>query len=167
MAKSDIVGLVIAAETSGLLGVSLRRSPAIQKDGGGHAAPFGFPAVREWLSYSPERTHARSLTLVAGIVARNDSHPRASSLFSMIRPLGPAQWPAGHFHAAAFSYRPIEKGVLDLKKTTAGLFERQNLQSVVHLLNDTRQINGAGESEFVRGAFWVGSIAAITERIRA
>jgi len=77
----------------------------------------------------------------------------------MLRPLGSETWPQGHFHAAAFSYRPLKKGPLDLKMTVATLFEAQALQSVMHLINDTREISGAGESEFARGACWVGPVA--------
>ena len=139
--------------------MSLRRSPAVEDDGKGDVSPFAFPGVREWLSYSAERTHERSLALVAGIAARNHSSRTAEELFSMLRPLGSGAWPQGHFHAAAFSYRPLKKGPLDLKMTVATLFEAQALQSVMHLINDTREISGAGESEFARGACWVGPVA--------
>ena len=37
-------------------------------------------------------------------------------------------------------------------------FEHQTLQGVLHLLYDDRGISGAGESEFVRGACWVGPL---------
>ena len=47
----------------------------------------------------------------------------------------------------------------------ATLFESENLESVMHLLNDTREISGAGESEFVRGACWFGPVSEITERV--
>src|SRR6266699_475835 len=122
-------------------------------------------AFREWLSYSAERAHTRSLALVVGIASRNDEREDAGKLFSMLRPLGPAPWPAGHFHAAAFSYRPLKKGTLDLRTMVATLFESENLESVMHLLNDTREISGPGESEFVRGACWFGPISEITERV--
>jgi hypothetical protein len=164
IAGSETIGAVIAAETAGLLGVSLRRSPTLEEDGKSGAAPFAFPAVREWLSYSAERSHTRSLALVAGIASRNDQRKDAVKLLSMLRPLGSAPWPAGHFHAAAFSYRPLKKGALDLRTTVATLFESENLQSVIHLLNDTREISGAGESEFVRGACWFGPVSEIRER---
>jgi hypothetical protein len=41
------------------------------------------------------------------------------------------------------------------------LFEVENLQGVLHLLNDERE-SGAGQSEFLRGACWIGSIAEIS-----
>ncbi len=156
--ESDAIGVVIVAETTGLVGVSLRRSP------GSGVKPedetlFSFPAIREWLSYSAERTHARDLALIAGIAVRNDVNGRIGNIGSMLRPLGADSMPIGHFHAAAFPYRPLKKGLLDLKTTTTALFEGGGVRTVTHLLNDTRDINGAGESEFVRGACWFGRIS--------
>ena len=84
----------------------------------------------------------------------------------MVRPLGKEPLPAGHFHTAVFSYRPLKKGEMDLKTTVSTLFESETLQAVLHLLNDDREIAGAGQSEFVRGACWVGPISeVITGRI--
>src|SRR5262249_7065062 len=79
--------------------------------------------IREWLSYSPERTHGRSVALVAGIAARKDSGNGAGRLFSMLRPIGVASWPLGHFHAAAFPYRPLKEGILDLRTIVRALVE--------------------------------------------
>ena len=52
------------------------------------------------------------------------------------------------------------KGEIDLQATVATLFEQQSLQSILHLIGDYREATGMGESEFVRGACWVGPIAA-------
>ena len=36
------------------------------------------------------------------------------------------------------------------------LFETESLLGVLHLLNDTREVVGIGQSEFIRGACWAG-----------
>jgi hypothetical protein len=149
------LGVVMVAETAGLMGAALRRPPTQASSAG---APFEFPGVRKWLSFTAERALARSLTLVVGIAAQGD----AGALGSMLRPLGSKPDLVGHFHAAAFTYRPVQKGEIDLKDTVRSLFETQSLQGVLHLLSDDRSIAGAGESEFVRGAFWVGPISEIS-----
>jgi hypothetical protein len=41
------------------------------------------------------------------------------------------------------------------------LFEAETLQGVLHLLSDSRDIVGVGDSEFVRGACWVAPITEI------
>jgi anti-anti-sigma factor len=153
---TDVGGIIIAAESVGLTGAALRRSPALQAD---KTTPFTHPQIREWLSFTAERAYSR-LTLAVGVATRGTSH----ALTPLVRPLGKEQWPAGHFHAAAFTYRPLQKGALDMKTTVSTLFEAETLQGVLHLLNDDREIIGAGQSEFVRGACWIGPITEIVER---
>jgi hypothetical protein len=154
IAGAQAIGIVMVAESAGLMGAALRRSPAL---GAADAAPFTHPQIREWLSFTPERAYPRSLALVVGVATRAPQ----PALQPMIRPLGSAAWPAGHFHAAAFSYRPLQKGLIDLRTTVSTLFEAETLQGVLHLLNDDREIVGAGDSEFVRGACWIGPLADV------
>jgi hypothetical protein len=66
----------------------------------------------------------------------------------------------GHLHAAAFSYRPVPKGKIELKESVRALFEGQSLEGILHLLADDR--GGMNrESEFVRGACWIAPIAKL------
>jgi anti-anti-sigma factor len=156
IAGAERVGMVMVAESAGLIGAVLRRPPTIDapKD-----APFMFPQVREWLSFTAEPAHSRSLALVVGVAARGD----AAALAPMLRPLSAGASLLGHFHAAAFLYRPLQKGEIELKKTVKSLFETQALQGLLHLLSDDRAIAGAGQSEFVRGACWFAPLAETVE----
>jgi hypothetical protein len=76
-----------------------------------------------------------------------------------LRPLGGPDDPVGHLHAAVFSYQPLRKGEIDFSDTVSSLFEPTGPQTVFHLLNDRRDVSGAGQSEFLRGACWVGPIS--------
>jgi anti-anti-sigma factor len=154
MAGSDALAVAMIAESAGLMGAALRRSPALE------ASPepaFEHPQIRQWLSFTAERAYARSVAFVVG-VATSDPN---SSLNPIVRPLAKDADIAGHFHAASFSYHPLKKGETNLKEAAGGLFELENLQGVLHLLNDERE-SGAGQSEFFRGACWIGSIAEIS-----
>ncbi len=155
ISKAPVMGMVIVAESAGLVGAALRRSPAAAA--GMESAPFQYPEVRSWLSFSTERLFSRSLALISGVAAGSECTPLAS----LLRPLGESAWPAGHFHAAAFSYCPLKKGSIDLKDTVSTLFENETLQGVLHLLFDRREIAGAQQSEFVRGACWIGRAGEI------
>jgi hypothetical protein len=155
VAGAAVVGMVMVAESAGLVGAALRRSPAAAA--GVNDAPFKYPEVRSWLSFSTERLYSRSLALVSGVGAGSD----CPSLASILRPLGAAAFPQGHFHAAAFSYRPLKKGSIDLKATVTTLFETETLQGVLHLLSDHREAAGPQQSEFVRGACWIGAASEI------
>jgi hypothetical protein len=148
---------VIVAETAGLVGAALRRSPAAEKVESG--APFAFPQIREWLSFTPERAFPRSLAVVVGIATRAAD----TRLEPFLRPLGATAFPAGHFHAAAFTYRALAKGPIELAPTIEAIFAGETLQGVLHLLGDDRP--GGDQSEFVRGACWIAPIAEITAEL--
>jgi anti-anti-sigma factor len=187
--SAESAGIVIAAEAAGLVGAALRRSPAQPFGSRGFFAHpdvrtrLMFTAERAYA-----RSVALAAGVVvrrAGTEAgrtgdgvgtdpgrtgdgpgtewgRTGDGPQGASGFNsataeQIRPIGPDC--AGHLHAAAFRFRPIRKGPIDLAETVSGLFEPDQLLGVLHLLHDDRGIGGAGESEFVRGACWIGPIA--------
>lgn len=162
LADTDLAAMVFLAESAGLIGTSLRRSPAATDDVTN--SKLAHPEIRRWLSFTPDRAFTHSLTLVVGVASRGEPSGRAKSLAPLLRPLAPHSELHGHFHAAVFSYRPFKKRKLDLNETVAALFETEDLQAVLHLLHDDREITGGGESEFVRGACWVGPIANVTEK---
>jgi anti-anti-sigma factor len=155
VAGAPMIGMVMVAESAGLVGAALRRSPAAAA--GVTDVPFKYPDVRSWLSFSTERLYSRSLALISGVAAGSECEPLAP----LLRPLGDETSPAGHFHAAAFSYRPLQKGRIDLKTTVTTLFETETLQGVLHLLTDHRLAAGPQQSEFVRGACWIGAASDI------
>jgi len=148
----DAVGVVMAAETAGLVGAALRQSPAQPPASG---STFDHPQIRERLSFTVDRAFARSLTVTVGVAVKGKG---SGELAKFVRPLGRGSTVSGHFHSAAFAYRPLQKGNIDLKSTVLSLFEAQPPQGILHLLGDDREIAGAGESEFVRGACWIGPI---------
>ena len=64
-------------------------------------------------------------------------------------------------HAAAFSYRPVPKGKIELKESVRGLFEGQTLEGILHLLHDHREGGPGRQSELLRGACWIAPIGTI------
>jgi len=148
-------GLVIAAETLGLSGARIRRSPAAPD-----ASPLEFEvsALREWLSFTPERAFSLTTTLAAGVVARAPEGPLAAHL----RPLGWTGSLYGHFHAAVFSYRPLPQRTVELGVLARGLFKDHQLRDVLHLVWDDRGEDGVAESTIVRGVGWVAPITQIS-----
>lgn len=161
LAETDLAGMVFLAESSGLIGATLRRSPAAANSAG--VSRLAHPEVRRWLSFTPDQAYSHTLALVVGVVSRGAPSASAKALGPLLRPLAANSDLHGHFHAAVFSYRPFKKRKLDLDDTVSALFETEDLQAVVHLLHDDRAITGGGESEFVRGACWVGPISNVTD----
>jgi anti-anti-sigma factor len=152
-AGGRIAGLVVVGETAGVCGVKLRRSP------GGDRSPqrFEVPAVRDWLSFAPERTHAMTTTVIAGVVSSSAKVPCAAHL----RPHGQTERLFGHFHAAVFSYHPLPQRTVGLDDLVGGLFTNQQLLDVLHLLWDDRPDGPVPESVLVRGVGWIAPITQI------
>ena len=163
LSRAKTIAFAAVTETAGLVAASLRQSPAsataASATAGTSGGRFGFPQIRDWLSFTSERAFRESTSLLVGVVSRG-----GSSLDPILRPLAAATNGTtppllGHVHAAAFPYRPLRKGRIEMTATIQELFENQSLQAVVHLLNDPRSINGAGQSEFLRGAAWFAPVA--------
>src|SRR5262249_33813445 len=133
------------------LGAWLRKSPVAREQ---TRELFSHPEIRRWISYTPDRLHSRALALVAGVAASSADGPLAA----FVRPLGEVQ---GHFHSALFSHQPLKSGRLDVHETVQSLFASEQVHAVLHLLCDDRGASGAGESEFIRGACWVGPVAQV------
>src|SRR5262249_6130441 len=156
LARAERIGLVLVAESAGLMGAALRRSPV---SGAVNGSPFAFPQVRDWLTITTERAHRHSTALIVGVACRGSPGPLAP----LLRPLARDGTLWGHCHAAAFSYRPLPRGELELAPTVTALFERDSLQGILHLVADHREAVGLGESEFVRGGGWFAPIASLVE----
>ena len=158
---SDTVGVLLIGETAGLVGAALRRSPVGVPDG---LDVFEHTQARDWLSLTPEPEHARGTALVVGVATRGPS----AALAPFVRPLsgsGPAGL-QGHFHAAVVPYRALPRGSIEPAPTVQLLFEPGRVETVLHLLSDSRPIVGAGESTFTRGAFWIVSLGDGAEVLR-
>ncbi|MCX7019955.1 MAG: STAS domain-containing protein [bacterium] len=153
---ADTAVMVVIGETAGLVGARLTHPPVRAFDDN-RGTLFDYPQVRNRLSFTPERAYESNLALVAGIVTSGGNAD--AELF--VRPLGAGEWPRGHFHAAVFSYRALPKGRVVLRDIITDIFETQNIHAVLHLLNDDREIVGAGESEFTRGTIWMAPVDAI------
>ena len=162
---ADLAGIVIVAESAGLIGARLRRSPVPQP--GGTGASFTHPDIRKWFSFAAEHVFEHSLIVAVGVAARDVAQGKTSGLAPFVRRLSPELDLYGHFHAAVFSYRPLKKRRLNLQETVLSLFEEEELLAVLHLLNDARAISGSGESQLVTGACWIGPLDLVAAEAQA
>jgi anti-anti-sigma factor len=153
IAQAPAACLVIIGESAGLIGASLRRSPATCAPG---QDPLSFPDVRTWLSMTSEPVHAGASVVACGVIARPGALPQAVA--DLLRPVGPTSAVEGHLHAAVFRYRPLQRGLLDLNKTLQPLFDQASPEAVMHLLTDDRDPDRAMETRIIRGACWVAPI---------
>jgi anti-sigma B factor antagonist len=142
LAGTDGVGFVVSGEPTALVGAALKRSPAAGEAPG---APFDFPDVRRWLSFTSEGGGARRALLVAGVAAK-----RAGALGAFLRPFAKTPELVGHVHGATFVLRQAPPRAETTADAVAALFEQGAPRGVLHLLADDR----AGETELSRGTLW-------------
>jgi anti-anti-sigma factor len=147
---AEAAGLAMVAETASLVGASLQKAPRRQSAAGNTQVLFAFPEIRDWLSFTSEPAFAGSTCMIVGFAADR----AAAANLRLLKPLVRSGELYGHFHAAAFPYRPLRKGKAELAETIQPLFESEQVLGLLHLVNDWRAGSGAGESRLLRGACW-------------
>jgi anti-anti-sigma factor len=148
LAGTPTAGIVMAADIAGLVCARLRRPP-----GPADVVDFEFPAVRKWLSFTPEKEFARFSCLVVGVASASPS----AALAPFLRPVSEEHH--GHFHAIVTAFRSLPRGKLPVAEVVSAGLQPRSVLSVVHLLRDVRPAEGAGESEFQRGLCWIFPLA--------
>ena len=151
LSAGETIAFVVLAEAAGLVGATLRKSPA--------ELPLAheLPAMRDWISFTTERSSDKSLCLVVGFADRRMD----GEATQFMRPMKADSQVSAHIHAAVFPYRPVQRGELPFAKTVAGTLTASTPNAVLHLMADTRRFEGVGETELARGACWMGPLHAI------
>lgn len=144
--------MIMLAETSGLVGVSINHSPAAGE--GSESNPFIFPEIKENINFTTEPEYKQMMTITAGIASKTTE----GDLEKFTRPLAPGSPVHQHFHTAIFSPHPVKKTDINLDETITAFFEQDKIHGILHLINDSREINGIGESDFKDGVCWIGTI---------
>ncbi|MCK5821265.1 MAG: STAS domain-containing protein [Bacteroidales bacterium] len=140
--------MLMIAESQGLIGMSLRKSPVNNK------LMMEFPAIRDSIYYTTEPIHHRMLTVSFGYFDSDPDH----ELQKALRPIAAGARLQGHLHTAIFPYQPLRKDEISYENILLSLFGSSEVQDILHLLNDTREINGLGDSHFKNGTCWIGRI---------
>ena len=149
LTESDAVAFTLLVEVNGIVGAAIRRSPAVLT-----AEPFAFPAVRDNVMFTTERSTTREVALISGVASRKCCGP----INGYMRPLNQENM-MGHIHAAVFPYRPVPKGMLAIHPTVSEILEADRPNAVFHCIVDDREFDGIGETEVIRGAVWVAPVS--------
>lgn len=148
LSSAAAIAFVVLAETVGIVGATLRKSPALRP------LSHGVPAVRDWLSFTTDRISEKCLALLVGVAGRNLSDDAAA----FVRPMRAGSPVQAHIHAAVFPYRPVQRGELPFAGAIANLLNASSPHALLHLMADSRPFEGVGETDLVRGACWMGPI---------
>ncbi len=144
--------MVMLAETSGLVGLSINKTPLADQNS--LQNPFAFPEVKSSINFTTEPEYKNMMTITAGIATKTSD----GELYEFTRPFSPDSPIRQHFHTAVFSYHPFKKSNNNLDETISALFEQDKILGVLHLINDAREFIGVGESDFKNGICWIGQI---------
>jgi len=150
LTRADMAAMVILGELDGLVGASLIRSPGTKSD----STVMGYPAIRDWLSFSGERVYSGYQSLIFGVVSRTKN----TEAKSLLIPLPSNPHISGHFHAAIFPYQPLQNGEIELVHHVHKFLNGPPPQALFHLIDDDRPAIGLGQTSFIRGACWCAAI---------
>ena len=139
---------LLIAESGGLVGVSLSTPPVDGKK------VFEFPGIRENVNFTTEPAYSRMLTVSLGFYSKDPVEP----LKSFLRPVEPRSSSYIHTHTAVFPFQTLSKKESSAGKLVLQLLESSIVQDVLHLIHDTREIAGIGESTFKQGVVWIGKL---------
>jgi anti-anti-sigma factor len=153
--SGQMVAFVVLAEAAGLVGATLRRSPAMGP------LSLELPDVRDCLSFSTERVGEHNLALLVGVAARGASPGSAAFLRPLEADASAASGLQAHVHAALFPFRPVQRGELPFAGAIASMLASSAPTTLMHLMPDIRPFEGVGETELVRGACWAGPLRTI------
>ena len=137
---------LLIAESDGLVGVSLNTSPVEGNK------LFEFPNIRENVNFTTEPAYSKMLTVSLGVYSVDPEEP----LKAFLRPVSPGSSACIHTHAAVFPYQALHKREPSAGTLILHLLESSIVQDVLHLINDSREITGMGNSTFKRGVAWIG-----------
>jgi anti-anti-sigma factor len=142
------LALLMAAESDGLIGMRLRKSPVTDP------SLLELPGLRDNLFFTTEPAYSKMLTVSFGYFEKISG----TGASAYVRPTQNGSSVAGHLHSAVFPYQPLKKSEPDYHEIIRSLFGDSEVIDILHLLNDTREINGLGDSRFKNGICWIGRI---------
>ncbi|MDY0189595.1 MAG: STAS domain-containing protein [Desulfuromonas sp.] len=152
-ARCDAAALVfvILGEIEGLVGATLVQSPIMLAAD----QAIEYPQIRDWLSFCGERSHSGKQALIVGVATKQPT--------ALVPPLPSAAqndtgFAAAHMHATVFARQPLQNGKIAMQDALVPFFSGSPPLTVMHLLDDRRQVLGLGESALIRGACWFGEI---------
>jgi len=147
-AIEQFVFLVIA-ESDGLVGASLNAPPVNGKP------LFEFPDIRENIHFTTEPAYLKMLTVSLGFYSTDPSE----QFRKFLRPEKPGSPAFIHTHTAVFPFQSLPKNEKSAGRLISHLFEGGQVMDVLHLINDSREIAGIGESTFKQGVAWIGKLS--------
>jgi anti-anti-sigma factor len=136
VSDASILGLVILAESKGLLGMRLKRAPIMEQKPGNGKSIFEGENFPQWIDFPIEPSYVNHVVAATGIAARDRGFltPKNRSLFS--------EGSSFHIHGCIFDKAPIGNNVNEFDNEMKRIFNELSAHEIQHLLGGSRFSGG-------------------------
>jgi anti-anti-sigma factor len=133
---APLLGLVLLAESKGLLGMNLKQIPITENKPGQGADIFAVGHVASWINFPVDPTDHNHIIAATGLICRNkQACPEpVQKLFSTESNT--------HIHAGVFAKGPISKNIDQFSDELNRVLTELDISKVQHLLGQSRFSNG-------------------------
>ena len=133
---APLLGLVLLAESKGVLGMNLKQVPLQENRPPGGKDIFDAAQFASWINFPVDPADVNHIIAAAGIVCRDKSacSPAARKLFSRDA--------SAHMHAGIFEKGPVSKNIADFEKELDRMLTELDITKVQHLLGLSRFSSG-------------------------
>ncbi|MCK9329155.1 MAG: STAS domain-containing protein [Candidatus Cloacimonetes bacterium] len=142
--QTDTFSFVINADIEGIVGAYLIKSLNTLPDGETSLKS----EIKQYLNFCGERCYANHNALLFGIASIKDNIPLLPKISKYY----------AHIHSSIFPRITLPNGKIELNQVLEKLFSITTPLKLMHLINDTRNINSIGETAFHRGAIWCAPV---------
>jgi anti-anti-sigma factor len=136
LSPAKVLGIVLIAESKGLLGMHLKKVPISENKPGNGQSIYSPDNFAEWMDFPVEATDFNKTVIGCGLaVGKKDDVPEA------VANLLPEQSNI-HLHAAIFEKGPLNKKAANFQQELKRITNESEVNKVIHILDGSRFSSG-------------------------
>ncbi len=136
LSEANVLGIVLLAESKGLLGMNLKRIPIIENKPKNNRDIFASENFSEWINFPVEPTDVNNVIIGTGISIKDRNEAGAE-----IQQLIPKEQNF-HIHACVFGKQPFDKNLQKFDSEIERVLAELEVYKIQHLLGQTRFSTG-------------------------
>jgi anti-anti-sigma factor len=136
LSEENILGIVLIAESKGLLGMNLKRIPIVENKPENNKDIFSSENFSEWINFPVEPTDANNVIIGMGIAVK-DRNAAGAGIQSLI-----PKEQNFHIHACVFGKEPFKRSLQEFDAEIERVLAEMEVHKIQHLLGQTRFSTG-------------------------
>lgn len=136
LSEANILGIVLMAESKGLLGMNLKRIPIVENKPENSRDIFASENFSEWINFPVEPTDVNNVIIGTGIAVKD-----RNAAGGAVQPLIPKEQNF-HIHACVFGKEPFKKSLQEFDAEIERVLAELEVHKIQHLLGQTRFSTG-------------------------